>query len=86
MDARETKALEVLKAGGFFRYALETCYHRPGEQFRMRLFTADRQVVPGIGHAAQRSLEKMGALSSRECASSSTWPEEWEIAQRIWSK
>ena len=73
---RETVALEVLRAGGFFRYALERGYHG-GEKFKMHLHAANRSVVKGIGHATKRALES--ALVRRPVAVSSAWPQEWVL-------
>lgn len=71
------KALEVLKAGGYFRKALETQY-RGGEKFEMRLRNAQGEVVKGFGYATFYALEK--SLKNRACQSSSVWPQEWELA------
>jgi hypothetical protein len=44
MSKRNEKAIEVLKAGGFFRKMLERSY-MGGEKFVTRLIAADRSVV-----------------------------------------
>jgi hypothetical protein len=75
---RAQQALEVLKAGGYFRYALERAYHG-GEKFKMRLRDANGHIVQGIGYQTKRELEPK--LVSRPCASSSTWPQEWQLAE-----
>ena len=74
---REMVALRTLAAGGFFRYALEMNRHFGSEKFVMRLYSARRAAVKGIGHATKRDLEDL--LVRRPCAASSTWPEEWEM-------
>lgn len=51
LSSRATKALEILAAGGTFRYALEDGYGGR-RQFQYRLFAAGGAVVKGIGHAA----------------------------------
>jgi hypothetical protein len=79
MATREAKAIEVLKAGGCFRYALERNF-RGHEKFVMRLRTAGGAVVKGIGYATQRAFLEAGMLVRRECARSSTWPQEWVLA------
>ncbi len=84
LSKRAERALEVLRAGGFFRNALETAYR--GEKFRTRLYPAGavpwrHKAIPGIGAAALRELEAAGLVRRRPCAQGSTWPTEWEIAE-----
>jgi hypothetical protein len=76
LSGRAERAVEVLKAGGYFREALETHWNG-GEKFRTRLRTASGAVVKGFGFAVKAELESAGMLVSRECAASSTWPHEW---------
>jgi hypothetical protein len=78
MKARATKALEVLKAGGYFRCALETGYHG-GEKFHYRLRNAAGGVVKGYGFATYLELSKAGLLRHRPVVKSSTWPSEWDL-------
>ena len=80
MSKRTETAIEVLKSGGFFRYVLENSY-MGGEKFKMRLRDASGRVVAGIGYQTKRELE--GRLQSRSCASSSTWPQEWVLAEGV---
>lgn len=75
MDKRTETAIEVLKAGGYFRNALEWTWRR--EQFKTRLRTADGQIVKGVGEATRHALEVAGKLQRRECAKSSTYGQEW---------
>jgi hypothetical protein len=81
MSRRNEKAIEVLENGGFFRKALERNYHG-GETFVTRLYTADRQVVKGIGTVTRIELEEAGLLERRPCVRSSVWPEEWTLRAR----
>lgn len=78
LSARAARALEVLRAGGRFRYALEAGY-RGREKFRMRLLDARRAVVVGIGYQAKVELEQAGLLQWEACARSSAWPQEWVL-------
>ena len=80
MSKRTETAIEVLKSGGYFRYALERHYHG-GEKFKMRLRDAHGHVVKGVGYQSKRDLENM--LVSRPCAPSSTWPQEWVLAEGV---
>lgn len=80
ISKRAERAIEVLKSGGYFRYALERHYHG-GEKFKMRLRSATGQVIAGVGHAACHELRAKGLLRQRSCPVSSTWPQEWELAQ-----
>lgn len=75
LSARAEKALEVLKAGGYFREALERAF-RGGEKFVVRLRAKNGAVVPGFGYACRAELEKAGLIEWRECARSSCWPRE----------
>ncbi len=78
MGKRETKAAEVLAAGGYFRKALERTYM--GEKFCTRLYTAGGAVVPGVGFATHMALLEAGKLRMRPCEKSSVWPTEWVLA------
>ena len=69
-------AMEVLKNGGYFRKALERNYHG-GETFVTRLRTAGGHIVRGVGFQTFLKLENQ--LQYRECAPSSTWPQEWTL-------
>lgn len=80
MSKRTETAIEVLKSGGYFRYALERSY-QGGEKFKMRLRTANGSVVKGVGYQSKAELESK--LVSRPCASSSTWPQEWVLAEGV---
>jgi hypothetical protein len=82
MKARTLKAIEVLKAGGYFREALET-QHRGGEKFTVRLRNAEGKVVPGFGFATRQELMKAEMLEWRESARSSTWPTE-HVLKKAW--
>ncbi len=78
MTKREAMAVEVLRAGGYFRKALERSW-QGGEKFVTRLRTANGQVVKGVGASTRIAMEKAGMLVRRECARSSVWPEEWSL-------
>lgn len=78
---REQRAIEVLKAGGYFRRALETQFYPVRrEQFVMRLYDASGRVVKGFGFETHRRLADVGALERRDCHVGSTWPSEWRLA------
>ena len=70
-------AMEVLKNGGYFRKALETDSYTHREMFHTRLRDASGHVVRGIGFQTFVKLESK--LQSRECAVSSSWPQEWVL-------
>jgi hypothetical protein len=82
MSKRVEAALEVLRAGGYWRMALESAYHG-GERFKYRLRTKGGAVVAGFGFQTHYAMEQAGMLQGRACAPSSTWPEEWELAARL---
>lgn len=73
---RTETAVEVLRAGGFFRTQLERAWGG-GEKFKTRLRTAEGLVVPGVGAATLRELEGAGKLVRRECVVTSAWPVEF---------
>lgn len=77
-NRREMAAIEVLKAGGYFRRALERHY-LGGEKFRTRLRRADGSIVPGVSGATLNAFRSAGILVRRECSPSSTWPEEYAL-------
>lgn len=78
LSKRAEKALEILKAGGKFRKALETEF-RGGEKFHMRLRDENGQVVKGIGFQTFYELIDAGKLSYQHPynSKSSAWPQEW---------
>lgn len=78
-DARAQRVLDVCKAGGRIRYALESGY-RGREQFQFRVLDANRQVVKGLGYKAAQACIVRGLVKSAECAKSSAYPSEWVIA------
>ena len=78
LSTRATKAIEILKAGGYFRKALETQY-RGGEKFTTRLRYHNGQVAKGFGFQTEAELSKAGWLQRKDCAQSSTWPTESEL-------
>ena len=80
MSKRTETAIEVLKNGGYFRYALERNY-MGGEKFKMRLLTATGNVVAGVGFQTKEELASR--LQRRSCAPSSTWPQEWVLAEGV---
>jgi hypothetical protein len=80
MSKRTETAIEVLKSGGYFRYALERSY-QGGEKFKMRLRAANGAVVKGVGYQTKTELETR--LTRRACAPSSTWPQEWALAEGV---
>lgn len=85
LSSRATKALDVLQAGGKFRYALETDRYTGRDKFRMRLLDANSRVVAGVGYQAKVELEQAGQLQYRHPhdARSSAWPQEWVLRQEV---
>ena len=79
LNKREELALDTLKAGGYFRKALETGY-QGREQFAMRLRDASGQVVKGVGYATWSKFNDMLVLKLRPVVIGSTWPTEWDLA------
>jgi len=79
MGKRETAALEILRAGGYWRKALERTYHGT-EQFCYRLYTAGGEVVKGYGFQTWYAMEQGRLLQWRQCERSTVWPEEWVAA------
>ena len=67
------KALEVLKEGGEFRYALETSSYTRREQFKARLKTASGRTVRGIGVSTMYELEGHGLIVPANSTSVSTY-------------
>jgi hypothetical protein len=78
LNGRGRRVVEILAAGGFARSALETGYGGR-EKFCVRVYDADGALVPGLGYAAVANAIAVGALISRPCARSSTWPSEYVI-------
>lgn len=76
---KTAKALETLKAGGYFRKALERSY-QGGEKFATRLYAANGDVVKGVGAVTFYAMLDAKSLRSRECIRSSAYAEEWEAA------
>jgi hypothetical protein len=80
LSSRGQKALEILKAGGKFRKALETQF-KGGEKFAMRLRDAQGQIVKGIGFQTFYELVDAKVLSYHRPhdSVSSAWPQEWVL-------
>lgn len=85
LSARATHALEVLRAGGKFRKALETDRFTRREQFQTRLLEAGGHVVSGIGFATRVELEAAGLICYQHPhdARCSAWPEEWVLRMEV---
>ena len=79
LNKREELALDTLRAGGYFRKALESGW-QGREQFVMRLRGANGQVVKGVGYATWSKLNDMMVLKLRPVVTGSTWPTEWDLA------
>jgi hypothetical protein len=60
LSARARTALQVLRNGGEFRYALEQNSYTGIRQFRWRLLTARGSRVPGVAGATFQELEREG--------------------------
>ena len=67
------KALEVLKAGGEFRYALEMSSYTRREQFKARLKTSAGRTVRGIGVSTMYELKRHGLIVPANSTSVSTY-------------
>lgn len=74
LTAKALKALEILKEGGYFKYALEKGY-LGREQFQWHLHTKTGFVVKGYGAKTAHELEH---LMKREFGAAFT--EYWRIA------
>ena len=78
-DARAQRVLDVCKAGGKVRYALESSY-RGGEKFQTRVYDASGFVVPGLGYKSAAACIARGLLKSSPCSSSSAYASEYVAA------
>lgn len=78
LDARSKRVIDVCKAGGFVRYALESGYGGR-EKFRARVYDASHMVVPGLGYHAAHDAIALGYLESRPVPRGSCWAQEWVI-------
>jgi DNA repair protein RadC len=79
LGAKAKRALEHLKAGGFFRKQLHTQY-RGGEKFETHLHDEHGGTVYGIGFKTFHELQTAGHLESvGGIPSSSVWRSEWKI-------
>lgn len=58
LGRRAERALEVLKEGGYFRYALERHWHG-GEKFMWRLHGKHGGVIKGFGFHAAHELKHL---------------------------
>ena len=79
LNKREELALYTLKAGGYFRKALESGW-QGREQFVMHLRDANGRVVKGVGYATWSKFNDMLVLKLRPAVLGSTWPTEWNLA------
>jgi hypothetical protein len=67
------KALEVLKEGGEFRYALEMSSYTRREQFKTHLKTVSGRTVRGIGVSTMYELKGHGLIVLANSTSVSTY-------------
>lgn len=67
------KALEVLREGGEFRYALEMSSYTRRDQFKARLKSASGQTVRGIGVSTMYELKGHGLIVPTNSTSVSTY-------------
>lgn len=72
---RAERALEVLKAGGYFRYALERGWHG-GEKFRWHLHAKGGAVIKGHGH---KTAHELMHLMARNFEVGTGFAEYWEL-------
>lgn len=56
LNKRDAVALDVLKAGGYFKKALERRGYRGGLKFQTRLYDAQNNRVSGCGSATLKAL------------------------------
>lgn len=79
LSARAQKALDVLRAGGKIRKALETDPYTRREQFQIRLIDCNGKRVPGFGFKTFYELEDNRAIQYHHPydSVSSVWPQEW---------
>jgi hypothetical protein len=78
ISARARKALEILKAGGYFRTQLETKYYPVRrEQFVTRLRYENGSIASGFGFQTYQEL--LPQLQRRDCVVTSVWPEEYKL-------
>jgi hypothetical protein len=73
LSSMARKALEVLKEGGEFRYALEMSSYTRREQFKARLKTASGLTVRGIGISTMYELKGHGLIVAANSTSVSTY-------------
>jgi hypothetical protein len=73
LSSMTRKALEVLKEGGEFRYALETNSFTKREQFKARLKTTGQRTVRGIGFATMDEFRRKGMIVPVHHTSVSTY-------------
>jgi hypothetical protein len=76
LGARAKRVIEVCKAGGFVRNALERSY-MGGEKFVTRVYDGSGCVVSGLGEKAARDAISVGALKARSVMPSSAYPSEF---------
>ena len=81
LGSKARQVVEVCKAGGFARYALETQW-RGGEKFETRVFDSQRQRVAGLGYKAVHDAIALGFLESRPVPRGSTWAQEWVASSK----
>ena len=79
LNARAKRVIEVCKAGGFVKYALEKTFGG-GEKFVTRVYDASYAIVPGLGYRAAYDAIAVGALKSRPTFKSSAWASEYVIS------
>lgn len=79
LSAKALQVVEICKAGGYVRYALENVWGGR-EQFVTRVYDAAGFVVKGLGYKAAHDAIAKGLLKSRPCPKSTLWPQEWVIA------
>ena len=81
LGKRATAAVEILKAGGYWRKALESSFIG-GEKFETRLRYANGGIVSGFGFKTFTEMESAGMLQSREVPKSTVYAQEWALREK----
>ncbi len=79
LTAKVQAVIDVCRAGGRVRYALENVWGGR-EQFTTRVLAADGSVVKGLGYRAAHDAIALGYLVSRPVPRSTVWAQEWVAA------
>ena len=78
LSKKALQVIEICKAGGFVRYALERNVFGK-EQFVTRVYGADGKVIKGLAYKSAYQAIAKGILKSRDCVKSTAYAQEWSI-------